>query len=354
MWTENRVTKLLDIEMPIVQAPMAGFSTLPMALAVAGAGGLGSMACAAMAPEALEELLAAVQVPEAGALNLNFFVHQTPPGDAAKDQAWLTRLKPWYEAEGQAPPEHLSPDILTPFGEEECAVLERATPRVASFHFGLPSSKLTGRLKAAGWKIISSATTLEEALWLEDHGCDIVIAQGLEAGGHRGMFLTTDTAAQKGIMALVPQIIDAVNVPVIAAGGIGDGRGIAAAFALGASGVQLGTAFLHTHEARMSQLQYAAMSGDANPVTALTNVLSGRPARAVVNRAIKELGPLTEDAPPFPKALGAIGPIKQAAESKGRADFSAHYCGQAAYLGCRTGAAQLVRDLSAAALALMP
>jgi nitronate monooxygenase len=205
-------------------------------------------------------------------------------------------------------------------------------------------------VKAAGAVVLSSATTAQEAHWLEANGCDAIIAQGAEAGGHRGMFLTDEVASQAGTFALVPQVVDAVKVPVIAAGGIADGRGVAAAFALGAAGVQVGTAYLFTPEATISDLHRTALRQATDDGTALTNVFSGRPARGLVNRVMREVGPIAAEAPAFPTAGGALAPLKAKAEAAGSADFSSLWSGQAASLGQEVGATDLTRQLAEDAL----
>jgi len=233
-----------------------------------------------------------------------------------------------------------------PFDETTCRVVEELRPEIVSFHYGLPEASLLARVKAAGCKVLSSATTVAEAEWLEARGCDAIIAQGYEAGGHRGIFLNDDVFAQAGTMALVPQVVDAVDVPVIAAGGIADGRGIAAAFALGASGVQMGTAYLFTPESLVSDLHRAALKGARDDGTALTNIFSGRPARGILNRVMREVGPLTDAAPAFPTAGGALAPLKAAAEAKGSGDFTSLWSGQSARLGREMSAGDLTRVLS--------
>jgi nitronate monooxygenase len=224
---------------------------------------------------------------------------------------------------------------------------------VVSFHFGLPEAALLRRVKAAGAIVTSSATIVKEAVWLEGNGADIIIAQGAEAGGHRGMFLTDNLAEQPGTFALVPQVVDAVKVPVIAAGGIADGRGIAAAFALGASAVQIGSAYLRCPESKVSAPGRAALAGARDDSTVITNVMTGRPARGVVNRAMREVGPISPDAPAFPHAATALGPLKQAAEKQGRTDFTNLWAGQAIGLGREMPAAELTRMLAADAQARM-
>jgi nitronate monooxygenase len=233
-----------------------------------------------------------------------------------------------------------------PFDEAKCEIVEDLKPEVVSFHFGLPARALLDRVKAAGSVVIASATTVAEARWLDEQGCDAIIAQGFEAGGHRGMFLSDDVATQVGSLALVPQVVDAVTVPVIAAGGIGDGRGIAAVFALGAAGALVGTAYLFTPEATISDLHRAALQAPDNNATALTNLFSGRPARGLVNRLMREIGPLSGAAPAFPTAGNALAPLKAQAEAAGRSDFSNLWSGQAAGLGRDLGAGELTRRLA--------
>jgi nitronate monooxygenase len=222
-----------------------------------------------------------------------------------------------------------------------------------SFHFGLPEPKLLQRIKAGGFLVVSSATTAAEARWLEARGVDAIIAQGNEAGGHRGIFLSDDIATQPGTFALVPQIVDAVKVPVIATGGITDARGIAAAFALGAAGVQIGTAYLWCPEAKISAPHRAALKSARDDGTALTNLMTGRPARGIVNRLMREVGPISDVAPDFPLAAGALAPLRAKAEAQGAGDFSPMWAGQAAALGRAMPAGQLTKTLAAEALKQM-
>lgn len=247
---------------------------------------------------------------------------------------------------GITPPDALSMGSIQPFDEERCDIVAEHASTVVSFHFGLPGTHLVDRLKSAGSLIMSSATTIKEARWLEDNGCDVIIAQGLEAGGHRGMFLSTDIGGQMGTFSLVPQIADAVDCPVVAAGGISDGRGIVAALALGASAVQIGTAYLFTDEATISDVYRRSLDQVASVDTVVTNVFSGRPTRTLSNKVVAELGPIAESAPAFPKGFLAIGPLWMYAEAQGSRDFSAHYCGQSASLGYKATAYQLTTDLA--------
>jgi nitronate monooxygenase len=338
MWSDRRVLDLLGIEHPILLAPMAGPGTAELAIAVAEAGGLGSLACALSTPEQIRRDLGIVRQRTAKPINLNFFVHTPPTPDAAREANWKARLGPYYTELGLDPAAPAPPSGRAPFSAETCAIVEEFRPEVVSFHFGLPAPALLARVKAAGTKVIASATTVAEARWLEANGCDAVIAQGYEAGGHRGMFLTDRIASQAGTMALVPQVADAVTCPVIAAGGIADARGIAAAFALGASAAQIGTAYLFTAEANVGALHRAALARATDDGTALTNLFTGRPARGLINRAMREVGPMSAHAPAFPLAGGALGPLKAAAEAKGLDDFTSLWSGQAAALGRTTPA----------------
>lgn len=350
MWPDTRLCDLFSIDHPIIQAPMAGSSGLDMALAVSAAGGLGSLACAALDADRLHGVLATAREQTAKSLNVNFFAHAVPKDDPEREAAWLGKLSDYYTEHGLDAPDALSVGSLQPFDAARCAVIEAFAPAVVSFHFGLPEPALVARIKAAGCKIISSATTVDEARWLAAHGCDAIIAQGFEAGGHRGMFLTENLDSQTGTLALVPQIADTVDLPIIAAGGIADARGIVAAFALGASAVQIGTAYLFTEEATISPLYRQALADAANGETAVCNVISGRPTRVLANRMARELGPISQDAPAFPKGFSATAPLRAAAERIGNRDFSAHYCGQAAALGRETTAYSLTHDLAHGAL----
>ncbi len=350
MWPDRRIQDLFGIEHPIVQAPMAGPVFSDMVIAVCEAGGLGSLPCALMDEARIRAELGIVRQRTDRPFNLNFFSHTPPAFDPAREARWRDRLRPYYLELGLDPDMDAPASNRTPFDASLCALVEELRPAVASFHFGLPEPALLDRVKATGAKIVSSATTVAEAVWLEDHGCDAIIAQGAEAGGHRGNFLTHDMATQIGTFALVPQVVDAVGVPVIAAGGVTDARGIAAAFALGAAGVQVGTAYLYTPEARIAALHREALRGARAGETALTNVFTGRPARGIVNRIMREAGPLSDDAPAFPLAGGALAPLRAASEKEGLSDFMSLWAGQAARLSREMGAAELTRRLAEEAL----
>jgi nitronate monooxygenase len=346
MWPDNRLLKLLGIDLPIVQAPMAGACGSAMAIATIRAGGLGSLPCAILDADTIRSEIALVRKATDRPLNVNFFCHTPPEPDAGKRNAWQDRLKIYYDELGVDSSAAQVPAKRAPFDDETCKIVEEHKPEVVSFHFGLPDQALLDRVRTSGSLVISTATTVDEARWLEDRGCDAVIAQGYEAGGHRGMFLTDDVSAQPGTLALVPQVVDAVSVPVIAAGGIADGRGIVAAFALGAAGVQIGTAYLFTHESLISDLHRAALLAAREDQTALTNVFTGRPARSLINRVMREVGPISAEAPSFPLAGHALAPIKAKAEAAGDTGFSSIWAGQSARLGRKTGAGDLTRQLA--------
>ena len=329
---------------------MAGANGAAMAIAVSEAGGLGSLPCAMLDAASISEEVAIIRQATTKPLNLNFFCHISPTPDAERDLKWRERLAEYYAELGLDLPETNAAANRTPFDESMCEAVESCKPEVVSFHFGLPDSALLNRVKDAGCLVFSSATTVEEARWLEDHGCDVIIAQGYEAGGHRGMFLTKDIATQPGTFALVPQVVDAVEVPVIAAGGIADGRGIAAATVLGAAAVQIGSAYLLTPESLISDLWRAALQGACDDQTALTNVFSGKPARGLMNRVMREVGPMSDLAPAFPKAGATLAPLKATAEAAGSSDFSLLWAGQAASLAREIGAGDLTRELAESAV----
>jgi nitronate monooxygenase len=352
-WPDTRLLELFGVEIPIVQAPMANATAIDMAVAVAEAGALGSYPCAALTDEKITEGVATIRARTKKPINLNFFCHHVAPADPERDAAWLNKLAPYYGELGAETPKVPLKATIVPFSVTTCRVVEQIKPAVVSFHFGLPEAELLARVKTSGCKIISSATTLREALWLVEHGVDAIIAQGAEAGGHRGMFLETDPATQVGTFALVEQIVDAVKVPVIAAGGIGDGRSITAAFVLGAAGVQIGTAYLGCPEATISALHKEALSGEGRE-TVITNVLSGRPARSIVNRIIREQGPINNSSlPAYPLATPALAPLRAKAEAKGSSDFSPLWSGQGAPPPTGIGAGELTRKFADEALALL-
>lgn len=336
----------LGSELPLIQAPMAGAQGSALAVAVARAGGLGSLPCAMLSAKQISDEVAVLRGAGLSAFNLNFFCHVPPTPDAAREAAWRAALAPYY-AEFGIDPAGITPGPgRAPFTAESAALVEALRPAVVSFHFGLPEPELLARVRASGARVLASATTLKEALWLEARGVDAVIAQGLEAGGHRGHFLSEDLSEQLGTFALLPQLVRALRVPVIAAGGIADARGVAAAMALGAAGVQVGTAYLLCPEAATSAVHRAALRAPSAGHTALTNLHSGRPARGIVNRLMRELGPLSALSPAFPLASTALAPLRAKAEAAGSGDFSPLWAGQNVS-GCREiGAGELTRELA--------
>jgi nitronate monooxygenase len=350
---DRRVTELLGVDLPIIQAPMAGVQDQELAIAVAGAGGLGSLPCAMLSPEGIRRQVEIFRQRTRKPLNLNFFCHTTPEADPAREGRWRALLQGYYAELGVDPLASPQGPARAPFDDSLCAVVDALKPEVVSFHFGLPPRALLDRVRATGAKILSSATTVAEARRLEDEGCHAVIAQGAEAGGHRGMFLTTDIPAQVGTFALVPQVVDAVKVPVIASGGIGDARGVAAALVLGAAGVQIGTAYLRCPEATTSALHRAALAAARDDATRIANVYTGRPARGLENRLMRELGPINEAVPAFPIAAASLLPLRVKAEARGSSDFSSLWAGQAAALAREIGAGELTRQLARDAARVM-
>ena len=324
---------------------MAGSSGVALAVAVAQAGGLGSLPAAMLSSDQLAEQIDEFRGATDAPLNVNFFCHELIEVSPSELEAWTAKLSRFDVELGVDRSSPSAGPSRRPFDDEACRVVENLRPEVVSFHFGLPEPELVERVRRSGAIVMSSATIVAEAVWLEQHGCDVVIAQGVEAGGHRGMFLTTDVAAQPATMALLPRVVDAVDLPVIAAGGIADGRGIAAAFMLGASAVQLGTAYLLCPEALTAPVHRRALVGGSVDDTVITNVLTGRPARGRRNRVIDELGPMAVDAPAFPAAGAVLAPLRAAAELAGTGDFSPLWSGQAGVTTTDVPAGRLTREL---------
>jgi nitronate monooxygenase len=350
MWPDRRFLDLVKTEFPIVQAPMAGVMDTELVIAAAEGGALGSLPSAMLSAEKAREQVNIIRQRVSAPVNMNFFCHVAVPADPQAEARWRHRLAPYYSELGVDPSAPNNAPNRAPFDAAMCDVVEELKPEVVSFHFGLPDPALLKRVKATGAIVISSATIVREAVWLEQNGADIIIAQGAEAGGHRGMFLTENIGEQPGTFALVPQVVDAVRVPVIAAGGIADGRGIAAAFALGAAAVQIGTAYLHCPEAKIIAPHREALAAAGDDSTVVTNVMTGRPARGVVNRVMGEVGPISPDALAFPHAATALGPLKAAAEKLGKVDFTNLWAGQAVGLRRELPAAELTRALAEDAL----
>jgi nitronate monooxygenase len=342
MWPRTDLLDLLGIELPIIQAPMAGSTTPALAAAVSNAGGLGSIGCATISPDKLGDTADEVRGATNRSFNLNFFAHHMPVPDSARNERVRRRVAGLYDEAGLGePPADPGEPAFGTFDEERLAALLDIKPAVVSFHFGLPEAAMVTALKDIGCRILCSATTVAEARALEDAGVDAVIAQGWEAGGHRGTFAMSFEDDGIGTMALVPQIADAVRVPVIAAGGIADGRGIAAAFALGASGVQMGTAFLSCPEANVRDSYRDALRHASDQDTRLSRADSGRPARGKNTRYMEAMAEHREALPDFPLMYGYSAPLR----ATGDADFDVMLYGQGAALNRELPAADLVATL---------
>lgn len=342
----------LGLKRPIVQAPMAGVQGWQMAWAVSRAGGLGSIPAALLSNE---QLIAELQqfssaFKEHGGtgllpLNINFFCHENPAVNPAKDAEWRRILNPYYQEFGVDPSSIGAGAGRAPLSQSSLEIIEQFRPKVVSCHFGLPSNSILSALKQLGVKLWSSATTIAEGVWLQDHGIDAVIAQGLEAGGHRGMFLTQDLTTQLSTFCLLPQLISSLRVPVIAAGGIADRHSVQAVLGLGAASAQIGTSYLLCDEAMTSSIHRSALKAPQCH-TALTNLFTGRAARGIMNRLMSEIGPLNSRAPEFPLAGAAIAPLKQLAEQTGRSDFSSMWSGQNPSGCLEISAYELTRQLT--------
>ena len=343
----KRLDELLGIELPIIQAPMAGVQGSELAIAVSNAGGLGSLPCAMLNAEEIRKELTAIRAGTSKPVNVNFFCHQDPSPNEARDAQWRQKLQRYYKDLKVDKNQASVSAQRRPFNAEAAETIAEFRPEVVSFHFGLPKIELVDRARQWGAKILSSATTVEEARWLESRGVDIIVAQGWEAGGHRGIFLSDDLTTQMGTFALLPQVVAAVKVPVVAAGGIADAKGVAAAMKLGAAGVQIGTTYLLCPESTTSGSHRAALKSESARNTVVTNIITGRPARGIVNRLIRELGPIDPEAPQFPLANAAVAPLRAKAESMGSSDFSTMWAGQNVTGGKEIPAGELTRCLAA-------
>jgi nitronate monooxygenase len=352
MWPDRRLCDLLRIEHPIIQAPMAGSATPELAGAVANAGGLGSLGCANMTAEEVLGATGRVRARTNRPFNLNFFVHPPPATPTAVAARMIERLRPYYDAIGAPPPATL-PDLPGGFEAWKLDLLLDLGPPVVSFHFGVPDTASIAALKAAGIVLLGSATTVAEARRLAAAGIDAVIAQGYEAGGHRGSHRPTRAADGIGLMALVPQIADAIELPIIAAGGIGDGRGIAAALALGAAGVQLGTAFLSCPEADTNAVRRAAIAAATDEDTMVTEAVSGRAARGRRSRYAEAMARSSEALPDFPQLYALTMPLVAAHKDDPDGEVGFHLYGQAAALNRELPAADLVARLVAETAAVL-
>ena len=343
-----RITEILGIELPIIQAPMAGVQGSALAIAVSNAGGLGSLPCAMLSAQDLQRELTALREQTTRPFSVNFFCHKDPAPDEGREARWRALLAPYYDELGLDPSAPHAAPARRPFSQEAAELLSHFKPPVVSFHFGLPSPDLLQRVRSWGAKVLSSATTVAEARWLEAQGADLIIAQGYEAGGHRGTFLDGNVAEQMGTFAMLPQIVAAVRVPVVAAGGIVDASTVSSAFSLGAAGAQAGTAYLLCPEATTSRVHRAALKEERAGHTQLTNLFSGGVARGIPNRLMRELGPINPAAPAFPLASGALAPLRAAAERAGSGDFSPLWAGQNTTRCTELPAARITRDLAGA------
>ena len=339
------LASILGTEFPLIQAPMAGVQDSRLAIAVCEAGALGSLPAAMLGPQALRTELAAMRAGTRRPFNVNLFCHSAPRADPQREQQWEHLLAPYFAEFGVQRPQGAAPPGRLPFDEPTAQLLAQFAPAVVSFHFGLPAEALLQRVRAWGARVLATATTVEEARWLESHGVDAIIAQGSEAGGHRGMFLTADLGSQLGTLALLPRIVRAVHTPVIAAGGIADAAGVAAALRLGAAGVQVGSAYLLCPEATTSAAHRRALHSEAGRVTAMTNLFTGRPARGIVNRLMRELGPMNSAVPDFPLAAVALAPLRAHLERRGSGDFSPLWAGENTRSCREQPAAEVTREL---------
>ncbi|MGF1706864.1 NAD(P)H-dependent flavin oxidoreductase [Enterovibrio baiacu] len=337
---------LLGTELPIIQAPMAGVQGSELAIAVCRAGGLGSLPCGMLTIEQILDETQRIRQATPRPYNLNFFCHSMPAYNTQIHARWQQCLAPYFdEVDEQCVPNPHGASRM-PFNHDIADAIEPLRPPVISFHFGLPERGLLKRVKSWGTRVLSSATTVEEARWLEANGADAVIAQGSEAGGHRGMFLSTDLSLQSPMSTLVAQMVESVSIPVIAAGGIGNHRDVLQALALGASAVQIGTSYMLCTEAKTSALHRAAIQDSKGGDTAITNIFSGRPARGIMNRAMTELGCINDLAPTFPYSSIEMGQLRGHFEKLGKSDFSPLWSGEN-MTGCKEVSAEtLTRELA--------
>lgn len=345
MTAAARFLDMTGARLPLVQAPMANFAGPELAIAAIGAGAVGSLACAVLSPEQVIEQSAAIRAAARGPLNLNFFAHRLSP--APDETAWQAALAPFHAAEGISPPTG-SPPLRKPFDAAMAEAVEQARPEIVSFHFGLPETGLLDRVRATGALIFGNATNGLEAAWLEGAGCDAVIAQGFEAGGHAGHFLVRHRPV--GLFVLARQLANQLTVPVIAAGGIADPAAARAAMALGVAAVQAGTAYLRSPECWTSPVHRAALANAGPEDTVFTNLFTGGLARGIRNRLIEELGPVKADAPPFPYASAALAGLRAHAEAEGRGDYSPLWAGQGLRGATDEPAVDITRRLGEAAL----
>lgn len=347
-WPDRRFADLLGSRHPLLLAPMAGAGGVDLAAGAIEGGAVGSLPCAMLEADEIGAQVAALRARAPGPVNLNFFCHPVPAG--SDEREWRALLAPFYERYGVAADAEAGP-VRRPFDPAMCEAVEAVRPELVSFHFGLPDEDLLDRVRRSGARVLATATTVAEARRLAERGVDGIIAQGWEAGGHAGRFLGGRPEEQMGLFALLPQIVDASGVPVIAAGGIADGRGIAAALTLGAAAVQIGTAYLHCPESLISDAHRAALESEAAERSVFTNLFSGGLARGLWTEPMEALGPVRAEVPPFPLATSALMPLARAAAERGEPGFRPIWAGQAARLGRPLPARELTGLLAADALA---
>lgn len=319
------IADMLGVELPVIQAPMAGSQNYELAVAVTKAGGLGSIPCGMLSPDQVVAEIQNFTKHSSSTYNLNFFCHQMPDVTERALEGWQKKLSPYFKELGIEPSIDLG-GLRKPFSHEMADAIESFAPPVMSFHFGLPERSLLDRVKGWGSTILSSATTLQEAMWLEQQGVDAVIAQGIEAGGHRGIFLSNDLSSQVSTALLLEQCVSKLSIPVIAAGGISSPDAISDCFKCGASAVQLGTVFLLCDESKATPVHRNALKAE-EAFTAVTNLFSGRPARGINNRFMQAFGDIDQQVPAFPYGTPPLAGLRKAAESKGVGDFSPLWSG---------------------------
>lgn len=335
----------IDAQIPLIQSPMAGAQDEELAIAVAQAGGVGSIPCAALAPNEVHASAMRFREASSGPLSLNFFCHKVVERDPQREALWLNELQGYYD-EFSLAPEYPTTGYVRAIDVDMVDVVCAVKPAIVSFHFGLPPKDFVDRIRATGAKIIATATTVKEAEFLEENGCNAVIAQGQEAGGHQGAFLPVESVLRQATTELVSRINAAVNIPVIAAGGIADEISIRAAMHAGASGVQIGTRFLKSPESKITPLHRSILEGEENRETTITNVFTGRPARGFYNKLVRDLGPINANVQAFPLATSALVPLKTA--RAGTEDFVSLWAGENWKIGASKPASEIVKELSTA------
>ena len=342
MWNQTRVSELLGIRYPIIQGPFGGgLSTVQLTAVVSNAGGMGSFGAHHLSPIQIKETVAAIRGLTARPFAMNLWIPLSGEADLrltrSEFAANVRRLKPYYDALNLPEPEFL--ETFSHRFEDQIEALLDARPPVLSFVFGIPSPEILSALRKQAIKTIGAATTVDEACALEEAGVDLIVASGSDAGGHRPSFLESAEKSLTGTFALIPQVVDAVDTPIVAAGGIGDARGVVAALVLGAEGAQLGTVFLATHESGASEVHKAELVSESARYTALTRVFSGRMARGIRNRFIEEMSSHEGELPPYPIQNWFTRSIRGAADQAGRAEYLPLWAGQSAALGHRRPAA---------------